>query len=853
MAASFGSGQTRKAAADRTPQKQCSPGWVGVVSYKRVLRTDHNEGTSEFAKRNFVGAVDAKKMSREVVYEGKIILDGKSDPNIPQYGMTVAGQYMGATQQKGRVSANITETESHYTKSVRRDSCGSSGTREKTCESTRSAKTAASVSGDVNFGVTFQGGSYGFNFRFPETKATKTVSTQSECKNFCQARNNEATNNSESFPVSFSYEPVSVEKQKYDPKNADRLTGSHSETSTDGKTVITITWNLSKCAAPLQIIDLRFEHHRVPNPDEWVAVDPKTGTVDGNRVRIKAVVFNSTASEQSVTVNFKEVKENAELPDGRVTETVGAGESKEVEYIWDTNGYAWNESGKNQSDREIKAEITGDSRNEKIKIIPKPVILAHGLWSNASAWSDWPGYLRTAHSFAWEAFAVGADPSVAKMSTGDHPGNHEPTNTIYQNAQELGKQIKWVREQRNAWHVDVVAHSMGGLISRQYIDTMMQPVFDNKPEVTHLVMLGTPNMGSPCADLVGGLFDLFGAKNMHAMRELRPSVAADFNKRVTQRRGVRFSVLIGVPVPRTCHKNTWGDGVVEIGSAKYNISDSDLAFRDHVSLTGETQFKDFVLPRLALGPKKARSEGGVAWFESVENDRFASYEPDGGRYGFGEYFRPASFGAADAETQNDPLTVKEKSLLKPGEAKEFDIPAGPGGSGVVVIASRFVTATLTDASGKVIGKSDSSPGDTAGLFRAIYADGAPAGQKLKLKLQNIGRGEEQVMIGGFDTEPADTEFSIEAGRPAASGTPLKAKLTAKGSPVAGAKITATIAGRTKGLTLFDDGKHGDGAANDGIYGASIEKLSPGHYLVEAEVTKSTGAASTVRAILNIEK
>ncbi len=92
------------------------------------------------------------------------------------------------------------------------------------------------------------------------------------------------------------------------------------------------------------------------------------------------------------------------------------------------------------------------------------------------------------------------------MNTGDHPENYKPTNTIFQNTQELGKQIKFVREQKNAWHVDVVAHSMGGLISRQYINAFMAPVFDNKPEITHLVMLGTPNMGSPCADLVGGVF-----------------------------------------------------------------------------------------------------------------------------------------------------------------------------------------------------------------------------------------------------------------------------------------------------------------------------------------------------------
>jgi len=38
---------------------------------------------------------------------------------------------------------------------------------------------------------------------------------------------------------------------------------------------------------------------------------------------------------------------------------------------------------------------------------------------------------------------------------------------IYKNLSalgELGKQIKFAQEDSNAWHVDIVAHSMGGLI-----------------------------------------------------------------------------------------------------------------------------------------------------------------------------------------------------------------------------------------------------------------------------------------------------------------------------------------------------------------------------------------------------
>jgi triacylglycerol esterase/lipase EstA (alpha/beta hydrolase family) len=148
-----------------------------------------------------------------------------------------------------------------------------------------------------------------------------------------------------------------------------------------------------------------------------------------------------------------------------------------------------------------RSEHRSDSETTEVKVYPKPVILVHGLWSNGAAWGDYHNYLEEAHSFAWKAYAVGADPKVAMMSTGKSAGNWEPTFSIRQNAQELGKQILHTQKTENAWRVDVVAHSMGGLISRYYIHHSMTNTPDGKPTIKHLVMLGTPNMGSPCADI----------------------------------------------------------------------------------------------------------------------------------------------------------------------------------------------------------------------------------------------------------------------------------------------------------------------------------------------------------------
>ena len=76
-------------------------------------------------------------------------------------------------------------------------------------------------------------------------------------------------------------------------------------------------------------------------------------------------------------------------------------------------------------------------------------------------------------------------------------------------------------------------------------------------------MLGTPNMGSPCADVMNFAFEALN-KNVEAVRQLRQDVVADFNRVNTNRKGVKFSVLAGNPLPTMCKTLVWNDGVVPV-------------------------------------------------------------------------------------------------------------------------------------------------------------------------------------------------------------------------------------------------------------------------------------------------
>ena len=141
---------------------------------------------------------------------------------------------------------------------------------------------------------------------------------------------------------------------------------------------------------------------------------------------------------------------------------------------------------------------------------------------------------------------------------------------------------------------------------------------DGKPQVAHLVMLGTPNMGSRCADLISWPLEKLG-RSMEALRELRPSVVAQFNAAHTERKGVEFSILAGNPLPNVCYMFDDNDGVVTVPSAVWTIADSEQQSVLHTSMTGTEGFSSFVKPRIAIGPGKQAAAGQRSALNSLSD------------------------------------------------------------------------------------------------------------------------------------------------------------------------------------------------------------------------------------------
>ena len=278
--------------------------------------------------------------------------------------------------------------------------------------------------------------------------------------------------------------------------------------------------------------------------------------------------------------------------------------NSEVEFVWDTSGYSWFDDGRPRLVERVKAEIWEknkliDDMTKNLKIAPKPVVLVHGLWSDWKSFETWQNILTTSHSYDWKAFPVGEKPEKGLLNTGGTFMSATESNTVSQNAAQLKTYIEYAQKDRNAWHVDVVAHSTGGLIARNYISQLMPAnAEDGRPQISHLVMLGTPNQGSPCADvmyLVSGLKSLYQATQ---------DFTSGFNRLNMNRKGVKFSSLAGNPLPTMCKSIVWNDGFVSVPSAKWTIQRQRAESKNiHTDLTGTTDFSNFVKPHLAIGPR----------------------------------------------------------------------------------------------------------------------------------------------------------------------------------------------------------------------------------------------------------
>ncbi len=202
-----------------------------------------------------------------------------------------------------------------------------------------------------------------------------------------------------------------------------------------------------------------------PPPDLTIQVldskgQPVDRTVDGNALGLSATLSDPAASD--VTVTFALADSSSGLG-----ECVVAKGASGCELPLRANGWAW-EAQKQVGTRTVTAALTGGEKAEKtVAVVPKPVVLVHGLNSDENSWINWikPGGYLEAHGMP--PYAVDDKQfGTRRMNTGIPSKPTTPTFSISENAEILAEYVEAVRTNTGAERVDLVAHSLGGLISR---------------------------------------------------------------------------------------------------------------------------------------------------------------------------------------------------------------------------------------------------------------------------------------------------------------------------------------------------------------------------------------------------
>jgi triacylglycerol esterase/lipase EstA (alpha/beta hydrolase family) len=716
---------------------KCSGAWTGVVTYRRTQGQTDNKKVERVSGRGY----DTRNWEMKYEYNARVTVMEAPEGN-------------GSSKGVGSVTHNFSSIET--IDAVELNSCDRGKTwKEMKGTSKSETKTTGSEQVDANVTIGMNSdGTYSVSVALPQIKGETTGKQSSEYSGQCTRKEGKTFTMPPTSTTIDGNSLTSSGLHKVDPSDPNRIAGSFENKWQD--VTETIEWNLQRCGGPLRLIDLKFEDMNWPDWNAWQEISEQKGTIDGNLVKIKATVLNVSGETKYADLRFKETykgdkwdgaKPDAPLDDNVVSVRVDAGEQKEVEMVWDSSGYAWFDDGRPRLVQRIKTELEENSKKvdemtRNLKVAPKPVVLVHGLWSSAKAWEPWQNILTTSHSYDWKAFPVGEKAEHGIMNTGGSFLSTDPTNSIFENSQQLGKYIKYAQEDRNAWHVDVVAHSMGGLITRHYIHQFMPGnTPDGRPQISHLVMLGTPNMGSPCADVMDTAFGVLG-KNVEAIRQLKPDVVAEFNRVNVNRKGVKFSVLAGDPLPTMCKSVVWNDGVVPVQSAIWQIADNAKSKSLHTDLTGTSDFSSFVKPRLAIGPKGNHNpEINVPSATTGFNFLDESAPVRSPRmYG-------ASFASYDA-MQLMPETPFAKSVrLAPKATIEIEIPvAAAANFGVTFMAIPQVSATLFNEANVLVGKNLANGPESGQWFRSIFVNKPTTVGTWKVKLENTSERETEVVL-----------------------------------------------------------------------------------------------------------
>ena len=569
-----------------------SEAWTGVVTYTRT----QNQSDHKTVERVSGRGKDTRNWEMKYDYKASV-------------GVMESAEMNGQSVGKASITHSFVSKETST--AVEKNSCDGGKTwRDMTGTFVSETKISGQgkTEANVNIGINSDG-TYSVSVGVPEIDGLLSGSESSTFSGQCTPKKGK--------DVTLPASPTKIQggsltsdgSTRVDPKNPNALSGSYS-LRLPGGVVETISWSLQRHAVPLRIIEVKFADMKYPKWDDWQEISEQTGTVDGNWVKIKAIVFNASGGTKTAEVRFKETykgdhwdgaRPDASLKDEAVSVTLEPGEEREVELAWDSNGYSWYDDGRPRLIQRLKAELWEnsakiDEKTGNLKVRPRPLVFVPGVWTDPIDFEIYQNLLTTSHSYDWKAMPMPAKPSAIPVVVEGTAAPTASSDSVYTHADNLNTFVNGVRSSLNAWHIDLMAHGTGGLDARLYVHKQMDVLTDGRPVVRHLLLLGTPNTALPCGILT------IEREHREIARQLSAEEMELFNKYVTQRKGTKFSTLAGDKLPILCDTPKWSDGYVPVEVVSYGIEDVTISSVTHGGLLSVENFSNYVRAHVVTGP-----------------------------------------------------------------------------------------------------------------------------------------------------------------------------------------------------------------------------------------------------------
>ncbi len=531
----------------------------------------------------------------------------------------------------------------------------------------------------------------------------------------------------------------------------------------------------------------------------------KTKITDGDEIRLQVVL--PALADETTQVSF--FLEGLALP--LTSCAVRTGTDSCLSEPLATLGWFW------LPGHHLSATVRGQPLPGRLSLViaPRPVVMVHGFLSN---WETWQAYLGSDGYLAemgLSGFAVGDGQAPGVLNTGSPANPAGKTNSIAQNALILRDYISAVQKQTGAEQVDLLVHSMGGMIARYYLDRLMPT-----DGVAQVIFLGTPQAGSACVYPLASLGFL-----LPASIEIQPSyMNGVFNQQVIRRRGTPFYLVAGTrliePITSPCTQVP-SDMVVDVSSATSIPLDSTqtIALVHGDLTTNRAVFDTAVKALLQAGPQNFLPRA----------------DPN------------APAVAPGAEQFSRTLS----GHMNAGETRELIIPIEPNvtlATFSLYDSSRSLQIEVRGASGNLITLDPQKNGlllvnDPATMIYLGYGFAQPKPGAWKVKL-----------ISGADTPAAGADYALNARYSGGAileaqtnptiptigqAVTITAKLTADGQSISSASTEARLRkpdGSTEILTL---------SSADGLFSTSYSPASPGLYALELSITAQTSAGYTI--------